>query len=185
MQIPRHRFIIALALFSVSSLALPRAATAQRKAVGVQRNSHGRIARSGKAKQEFRKQTGYPHGRPGYVIDHILPLSKGGMDSPSNMEWQTKEAAKAKDHTERGGSSSYRTSHSRSRSSFSGSQARAYVPYRRTSPGRTYSPRTYRSHSFSRTYAPPTYRSRSYSRTYSGRSRSSSSHGYRTGRSRR
>jgi len=46
------------------------------------------------------KQTGYPHGRKGYVIDHVRPLKRGGSDSPSNMQWQTKEAAKAKDKTE-------------------------------------------------------------------------------------
>ena len=66
------------------------------------RDSHGHIARSSKAKEEFMKQTGYPHGRPGYVIDHVKPLSEGGADSPSNMQWQTKAAAKEKDKRERG-----------------------------------------------------------------------------------
>jgi hypothetical protein len=37
------------------------------------------------------------------VIDHINPLACGGPDSPSNMQWQTKEAAKAKDKWERAG----------------------------------------------------------------------------------
>jgi hypothetical protein len=23
-------------------------------------------------------QTGYPHGRPGYVVDHVIPLKRGG-----------------------------------------------------------------------------------------------------------
>jgi hypothetical protein len=45
-------------------------------------------------------QTGYSHGRPGYVIDHIVPLKKGGCDCPANMPWQTIEAAKAKDQWE-------------------------------------------------------------------------------------
>jgi hypothetical protein len=36
------------------------------------RDSHGRIARSPEARQEFMTQTGYPHGRPGYVVDHII-----------------------------------------------------------------------------------------------------------------
>ena len=67
---------------------------------GVKRDSHGRIKRSSAAKKEFMKETGYPHGRPGYVVDHVVPLKRGGVDSPSNMQWQTKGAAKAKDKTE-------------------------------------------------------------------------------------
>jgi hypothetical protein len=70
------------------------------------RDSHGRIKRSQSAKHQFMKQTGYPHGRPGYVVDHVVPLSKGGADSPGNMQWQTKEEARAKDKWERGGHSS-------------------------------------------------------------------------------
>ena len=46
------------------------------------------------------KQTGYPHGRPGYVVDHIIPLKRGGADEPWNMQWQTIAAGKAKDATE-------------------------------------------------------------------------------------
>jgi hypothetical protein len=47
--------------------------------------------------------TAYPHGRPGYVVDHIKPLACGGADAPSNMQWQTIAAAKAKDKVERDG----------------------------------------------------------------------------------
>jgi hypothetical protein len=65
------------------------------------RNSRGRIARSSTARRAFMKQTGYPHGRKGYVIDHIIPLECGGADVPANMQWQTKRAAKIKDRTER------------------------------------------------------------------------------------
>ena len=64
------------------------------------RNSNGRIKRSSSARYSFMKQTGYVHGRKGYVIDHIKPLKEGGCDCPSNMQWQTKEAAKAKDKWE-------------------------------------------------------------------------------------
>ena len=66
-----------------------------------QRDSHGRIQRSEGAKRDFMKESGYPKGRPGYVVDHIVPLSKGGRDVPSNMQWQTVQDAKAKDKVER------------------------------------------------------------------------------------
>jgi hypothetical protein len=31
----------------------------------------------------------------------VIPLAKGGRDDPSNMQWQTKADAKAKDKWER------------------------------------------------------------------------------------
>ena len=37
---------------------------------------------------------------PGYVIDHIQALKHSGTDSPDNMQWQTREEAKAKDLVE-------------------------------------------------------------------------------------
>jgi len=64
------------------------------------RDSHGRILRSPEARHEFMRRSGYPHGRKGYVIDHIVPLECGGSDAPSNMQWQTPAEAKAKDKTE-------------------------------------------------------------------------------------
>ncbi len=66
----------------------------------VDRDKNGRIKRSESAKRVFMKQTGYPKGRKGYVVDHIKPLKRGGCDCPSNMQWQTKEEAKRKDKTE-------------------------------------------------------------------------------------
>src|SRR5207247_942917 len=64
------------------------------------RDANGRILRSPAARAQFLRPTGYPHGRPGYVVDHIIPLECGGADSPSNMQWQTIAEAKAKDRTE-------------------------------------------------------------------------------------
>lgn len=37
---------------------------------------------------------------PGYVVDHVIALCKGGPDMPSNMQWQTKAEGKAKDKWE-------------------------------------------------------------------------------------
>jgi 5-methylcytosine-specific restriction endonuclease McrA len=49
------------------------------------------------------RRTGHPHGWPGHVVDHIVPLACGGADAPGNMQWQTVEEAKAKDKWERRG----------------------------------------------------------------------------------
>lgn len=76
------------------------------RAVGVPRDSKGHIARSEHARNDFKKShpcpsTGKSSGScPGYTVDHINPLKRGGKDDPSNMQWQTKEAAKAKDKVE-------------------------------------------------------------------------------------
>jgi len=62
--------------------------------------------RSSAAKSEFKRENPCPatghSGGPcaGYVIDHVKPLSRGGSDVPSNMQGQTKDAAKAKDKWE-------------------------------------------------------------------------------------
>lgn len=77
-----------------------------RYAQGVKRDSHGKIARSQTAKNDFKKShpcpsTGQSSGAcKGYVIDHVVALKHGGADAPSNMQWQTKEAAKQKDKVE-------------------------------------------------------------------------------------
>ena len=73
---------------------------------GVARNSHGKIARSARARGEFKKSHPCPStgrssgGCPGYVIDHVNPLKRGGADTPGNMQWQTKAAAREKDKWE-------------------------------------------------------------------------------------
>jgi hypothetical protein len=84
-----------------SHAKVPKVPKAPRAAVP--RDATGKIQRSEAAKHQFETQTGYPHGRPGYVVDHIRPLACGGLDAPSNMQWQTVDAAKAKDGVERRG----------------------------------------------------------------------------------
>jgi hypothetical protein len=67
------------------------------------RLSNARTKRSAAAKDEFERETGYPHGRQGYVVDHKIALACGGADAPTNMQWQTIAEGKAKDKTERMG----------------------------------------------------------------------------------
>jgi hypothetical protein len=110
--------LIALALVTPSAIARGSgshsskessnvaASSHDRATPGIVRDSHGRIMRSEHVKREFRKShpcpsTGKTAGAcPGYVIDHISPLKRGGADAPYNMQWQTIEAAKDKDRQE-------------------------------------------------------------------------------------
>lgn len=82
-------------------------ATAPKAAIP--RDAHGRIARSGAAKDAFKHANpcpanGHASGScPGYVIDHVKPLACGGADDPSNMQWQSAADGRAKDRVERKG----------------------------------------------------------------------------------
>ena len=87
----------------------PHTSTGQHRsnyATGAARDSHGRIKRSPEARRDFQKShpcpsTGRTSGAcPGYVVDHVKPLKRGGADAPGNMQWQTTQAAKEKDKTE-------------------------------------------------------------------------------------
>ena len=79
----------------------PSSSGIPQKSTVAARDAHGRIQRSEEARKQFMKQTGYPNGRKGYVVDHVDPLECGGADAPSNMQWQTVAEAKIKDRTER------------------------------------------------------------------------------------
>jgi len=35
------------------------------------------------------------------VIQHVVPLKRGGADAPGNMQWQTQQDAQRKDQWER------------------------------------------------------------------------------------
>ncbi|HYK88364.1 MAG TPA: HNH endonuclease signature motif containing protein [Acidobacteriota bacterium] len=65
------------------------------------RDSKGHILRGRAARKAFKQShpcpaTGSIKGPcKGYVLDHVVPLSRGGRDDLSNMQWQTKAAAKA------------------------------------------------------------------------------------------
>ena len=72
-------------------------------------NSEAKQNRSYHAIKQFKLDNPCPasgryKGRcEGYVIDHIKPLACWGLDSPKNMQWQTVQAARAKDKWERVG----------------------------------------------------------------------------------
>ena len=71
-----------------------------------ERDSNGRIARNSSARAAFQASHPCPSTSktsgacPGYVVDHVVPLKRGGPDQPSNMQWQTEADAKAKDRVE-------------------------------------------------------------------------------------
>lgn len=63
----------------------------------------GKSHRSYQSKAEFKRthlcpSTNQPKGKcPGYIIDHIIAIKRGGEDKPFNMQWQTIEESKQKD----------------------------------------------------------------------------------------
>lgn len=63
-------------------------------------------SRSTAARRQFQSSNPCPSTHrtvgpcPGYVIDHVIALKRGGLDAPSNMQWQTIAEAKAKDKIE-------------------------------------------------------------------------------------
>lgn len=83
---------------TATAAAAPTSSTA---CAACPRDKNGRILRSEKAKADFMRLSGYPRGRAGYVVDHIIPLACGGPDVPTNMQWQTLAASKLKDKEER------------------------------------------------------------------------------------
>lgn len=59
--------------------------------------------RSAKVKHRFDVLNGYPHGRKGYVVDHVCALANGGLDIVENMQYQTIAEGKKKDKVENTG----------------------------------------------------------------------------------
>lgn len=111
-----------------------------------------KVKRSEANKQAFLQSRGYTQVPSGYQVDHIIPLSQGGTDSPYNMQLLTVEQHKAKTARERATTSS------------------------------TYYPSTYRSTSTSSYVTPSYYTTPSYTLpSTSSYSSSSSSRTYYTG----
>src|SRR5690554_2217151 len=65
------------------------------------------VKRSESSKTTFLRSLGYSSTPNGYEIDHIIPLSKGGTDDPSNMQLLTKAQHARKTARERANRSNY------------------------------------------------------------------------------
>lgn len=103
------RKLLPILLLLLLSLAAPAKGRATHT-YHTKRTHHAKLsthkARSPTARARFQRAnpcpaTGKRTGAcPGYVVDHKVPIKRGGPDSPDNMQWQTREAAKAKDRIE-------------------------------------------------------------------------------------
>jgi hypothetical protein len=107
-------FLVAVLLFAVIALAFLwnwRVGLVLFVAVFMVAQAFAGTTRSKAAVHAFMKAHPCPAGRDkgsttrcaGHVVDHVKALDCGGLDAPSNMQWQTVAAAKAKDKTERDG----------------------------------------------------------------------------------
>lgn len=93
------KLLIALiCAFSISAMA---------QTCVLKRTASGKIARSTTSVNAFKRANACPGtGKastascPGYIVDHVVPLCACGEDKPSNMQWQTVAASKAKDKLE-------------------------------------------------------------------------------------
>lgn len=66
----------------------------------VQRDADGAIYRNRATVRAFHRLTGFPGGRRGWVVDHVIALKRGGCDVVGNMQFQTVADAKEKDRWE-------------------------------------------------------------------------------------
>ena len=60
-----------------------------------------KVKRSKTNRDAYLKSKGYKKVPPGYEVDHIIPLSKGGTDTPENMQLIPKSTHKMKTSSER------------------------------------------------------------------------------------
>src|SRR5262245_56716235 len=65
-----------------STATRSRKSSVPKKSTVAKRDSNGKIRRSASVRADFMRKTGYPKGRKGYVVDHIVPLECGGVDDP-------------------------------------------------------------------------------------------------------
>jgi hypothetical protein len=99
------RIVFAVALAAFPGVAQPRSAPRD-QAHSQRKTTRAAAPRSTAARRTFQQvnpcpSTGRPTGAcPGYVVDHVIALKRGGPDDPSNMQWQTVAEARANDKIE-------------------------------------------------------------------------------------
>jgi hypothetical protein len=65
------------------------------------RTGYVKVDRSSSARSEYLRSQGYSSIPSGYKVDHIIPLSRGGADTPYNMQLLSVDAHKSKTAMER------------------------------------------------------------------------------------
>lgn len=135
-----------------------------------------KVKRSESNKKDFLNSRGYDRTPYGYEIDHIIPLSQGGTDDPSNMQLLTIEQHKEKTARERSTTSTYGNSTPRYSNYSNTTKAPSYYSTSSNTQARTtytgpnggtyyYNSKgnkTYVKKSNTATYSVPTYKSNSY-----------------------
>jgi hypothetical protein len=104
--VPRPLFAALLSGASLADPYAPPGTPLDHERGDFARDKRGRIQRSTATVTAFRAEhpcpsTGLNAGPcPGYVIDHIRALRRGGADLPHNLQWQSRAAAREKDRVE-------------------------------------------------------------------------------------
>lgn len=81
-------FICILIIMSVSIAEARKRSETYIDKTGVKRvQKSGKIYRDYAAVNDFKRKHPMPKDGHAYDVDHIKPLSKGGADKPSNMQW--------------------------------------------------------------------------------------------------
>jgi hypothetical protein len=101
-----RKFIVICAALAFSSNLEAETRHRSTWCASCERTPSGRIKRSSSARRGFRMANPCPSTNsvsgpcPGYTIDHITPLKRGGIDRPDNMQWQSISEAREKDRRE-------------------------------------------------------------------------------------
>jgi hypothetical protein len=99
------RFVAIAAMLAAGANARERRTAPRRvprEEADAQRSRTPTTPRSSVARREFQRLHACPSTgrRLPYVVDHIIALKRGGLDAPSNLQWQTIAEAKDKDRVE-------------------------------------------------------------------------------------